>query len=225
MNRTTRSHDGTALRALVVVTHPRSDSFTHAVAEAAVGGLRSAGHEVRVIDLYADGFRPAMNLDERRGYPEGDCLLDEQARAYAAHVRWCDTLVFVYPTWWSGLPAMLKGWLERILVVGVAFRFHERTGKVRPGLTDLRHIVGISTYGSPRAYVAAVNDNGRRIINRALRMSCGARTRRTWLGLYAIDTSSAAQRAEFLRRVEMRMARLGRPRVTWLGTRRRRSAA
>jgi NAD(P)H dehydrogenase (quinone) len=204
-----RRRSATPLRVVVVVAHPRPDSYTHAVADAAVSGLRTGGHSVEVVDLYGEGFRPAMNVEERRGYPTGDCLLDDQARAHAELIRWCDTLVFVYPTWWSGLPAILKGWLERIFVVGVAFNFHQRTGKVRPGLTRMRHIVGISTYGSRRSYVAAINDNGRRILHRALRMSCGVRTRRTWLGLYSVDTSSHADRAEFLRTVEMRMTHLG----------------
>jgi NAD(P)H dehydrogenase (quinone) len=200
------------LRALVVVAHPRPDSFTHAVAASATAGLRRAGHEVAVIDLHAEGFRPAMTLEERRGYPSGECLLDDQARAHAELVRWCDTIVFVYPTWWSGLPAILKGWLERILVMGVAFTFHERSGKVRPAMRHMRHVVGISSYGSPRLYVGLVNDNGRRIIHRALRMSCGLRTRRTWLGLYSIDTATSAARTDFLRVVERRMAGLDLPR-------------
>ena len=53
--------------------------------------------------------------------------------------------MFVYPTWWSGLPAILKGWLERVMVPGVGFTFDSRTGKVKPGLTHVRRIVGIST--------------------------------------------------------------------------------
>jgi len=102
----------------------------------------------------------------------------------------------------------MKGWLERVMVPGVGFRFNERTGKVEPGLGHVRRIVGISTYGSPRAYVLAVNDNGRRILTRALRVSCGLRTRTTWLGLYAIDTSTPDLRAEFAARVERTLADL-----------------
>lgn len=199
------------LRALVVVAHPRSDSFTRAVAAAAVDGLRAGGHEVEVIDLYDEGFHPAMSAAERRAYLTDEPLADDHTRAHAELVRWCDAMVFVYPTWWSGLPAILKGWLERVLVVGVAFHFDERTGGVRPGLRQMRYVVGISTYGSPRTYVKLVNDNGRRILHRALRLSCGVRTRRVWLGLYAIDTSTAEQRSAFLDRVRERTQRLGRP--------------
>ena len=67
------------------------------------------------------------------------------------------------------------------MVPGVSFRFDERTGKVKPALGNVRTIVGISTYGSPRTYVWLTNDNGRRILTRALRMSCGIRTRTRWL--------------------------------------------
>jgi NAD(P)H dehydrogenase (quinone) len=196
------------LRVLVVVAHPCHDSFTHALARAAVDGARAGGHEVELIDLYADGSRVAMTYEERHAYHGDDPLLDPLAARYAELVRWSQALVFVYPTWWSGLPAILKGWLERVLVRGVAFDFHPRTGKVVPLLRHVRRIVGISTYGSPRLYVKAINDNGRRIIVRALRLSCGARARTRWLALYGVDTCDHAERAAFVRRVHHRMATL-----------------
>jgi putative NADPH-quinone reductase len=198
----------TTRQVLVVVAHPCHDSFTHAVARSAVEGLDRAGHRTDVIDLYADGFRTAMSLDERLAYETPEPILDDQVNRHVALLRAADTIVFVYPTWWSGLPAILKGWLERVTVPGVGFTFDERTDKVRPGLTHLRRIVGVSTYGSRRAYVLAVNDNGRRTLTRALRMAAGLRARTTWLGMYALDTSTAADRAEFIQRVRDRMGRI-----------------
>jgi NAD(P)H dehydrogenase (quinone) len=196
------------MQALVVIAHPCDDSFTHAAAGRAVAGLRSAGHEVEVVDLYALGFRVAMSPEERRAYHGETPLIDEHTREHARLVEWADCLVFVYPTWWSGLPAILKGWLERVMVPGVAFVFDDRSGKVRPGLRHVRRLVGISSYGSPRPVVKLINDNGRRTIARTLRLSCGLRTRTTWLGLYGIDTSSDVRRRQFLDRVEASMARL-----------------
>ena len=78
----------------------------------------------------------------------------------------------------------------------------------RPGLTNVRRIIGVSTYGSPRTSVRAINDNGRRTLTRALRISCGLRTRVSWFGLYAIDTSTDHQRQEFATKVERAMAAL-----------------
>jgi len=194
--------------ALVVVAHPSTDSYCHALAARAEAGLRTAGHEVVVLDLYDLRFRVAMTAEEREAYHGDSPILDPLVAEHAALVQRAETIVFVYPTWWSGLPAMLKGWLERVLVPGVGFVLDERTNKVRPGLGQMRRLIGISTYGSPRWYVRLVNDNGRRIITRALRMSCGLRVRTAWLGLYAVDTSTPAERDEFLARVERQMAEL-----------------
>jgi NAD(P)H dehydrogenase (quinone) len=196
------------MQALVVVTHPCDDSFTHAVAERAVAGLRAGGHTVEVVDLYALGFDVAMSPAERAADHGETPLVHDHTREHARLVQWADCLVFVYPTWWSGLPAMLKGWLERVMVPGVAFVFDERSGKVRPGLRTVRRLVGISSYGSPRWTVRLINDNGRRTIARALRMACGLRTRTKWLALYGIDTASEPVRRQFLERVEATMGRL-----------------
>lgn len=196
------------MRALVVVAHPTTESYCHALAGRAVAGLQAAGHDVTVLDLYGEGFGVAMTAEERHAYHGDQPILDQMVARHAAAVLAAEVLVFVYPTWWSGLPAILKGWLERVLVPGVGFRFDEHTGRVRPGLGQVRHLVGISTYGSPRSYVWLVNDNGRRTITRALRMSCGFRVRSHWHGLYAIDTSSTATRAQFAARVEAEMAGL-----------------
>ncbi len=196
------------MKALVVIGHPCADSFSHAIAERAVSGLEAAGHEVDMIDLYAIGFAAALSLEERLAYESDAPILDPQVAEHAELVKAAQILVFIYPTWWSGLPAMLRGWLERVLVPGVGFTLDATTNKVKPGLTQIRRIVGISTYGSPWLAVKLVNDNGRRVLTRALRMSCGLRARVTWLGLTGMDRATAADRTAFLARVEQRMAKL-----------------
>lgn len=195
------------MRALVVVAHPCADGFARAAAARAVAGLERGGHEVDVIDLYASGFRAAMSREERIAYETDDPILDPQVGDHAARLQRAQWLVFVYPTWWSGLPAILKGWLERVLVPGVGFVFNSR-GKVRPGLTHVRRIVGISTYGSPWLFTKLINDNGRRMLTRALRVSTGLRARPTWLALYSMDSATDEERAAFLDRIERRMAEL-----------------
>ena len=195
------------MQVVVVLAHPNSDSLSHAIAERACTGLRAAGHQVQLLDLYGLGFRAAMSRDDHVAYHGDHPAIDPMVAEHGAHVQRADALVFVYPTWWSTMPAMLKGWLERVMVPGVAFVFNSK-GKVRPGLGNVRRIVGISVYGSPRAYVRFVNDNGRRTITRALRLNTGIRTRTSWLALYAIDTSTATQRDSFLDRVEQKMRAL-----------------
>lgn len=196
------------MQALLVVAHPRTDSFAAAAADAAERGLEQAGHTVDRIDLYQDGFRAAMSREERAAYDTDEPILDPQVADHAERLRHAEALVFVYPSWWSGLPAILKGWLERVMVPGVGFRFDETTGKVRPALDHVRRIVGISTWGSPRPYALLINDNGRRVLSRALRMSCGWRARPRWLAFYGIDRSTEEQRQAFLHKVTAGMAKL-----------------
>ncbi|MDO8364092.1 MAG: NAD(P)H-dependent oxidoreductase [Actinomycetota bacterium] len=189
------------MKALVVLAHPNADSYNRALAERACAGLRAAGHQPTLLDLYELGFRAAMSPDEHAAYHSGEPIIDPMVAEHVALLREAQILVFVYPTWWSTMPAMLKGWLERIMLPGVGFVFDEH-GKVGPGLRHVRRIMGVSTYGSPHLYVWAVNDNGRRTITRALRLSSGLRARTSWLGLYAIDTATAEDRERFLARVE-----------------------
>ena len=195
------------MRAVVVLAHPDAHSFNHAVADAACTALRAAGHEVVLHDLYAEEFRAVMSAAEREAYHGDHPVLDPLVQVHIDDVLSAEALVFVYPTWVTTMPAILKGWLERVMVPGVGFKFN-RTGRVVPGLTHVRRIVGISTYSAPRRNVWISNDNGRRTLIRAIRLSTGIRTRSRWLALYTIDATSAAERAAFLGRVGTTMGRL-----------------
>ncbi|MEM8747597.1 MAG: NAD(P)H-dependent oxidoreductase [Actinomycetota bacterium] len=195
------------MHAAVIVAHPNPVAYCHALARAAVSGLSAAGHEVDLVDLAASGFRAAMTPDERRAYHGDSPILDDEIAGHARLAQSVDTLVFVYPTWWGGLPAILKGWLDRVLVPGVGFVFSD-DGKVRPGLTNVRRIIGVSTYGSPRSYVRVMTDSGRRTLTRTLRVSCGPKTSTRWFGLYSLDGTTEAERRAFADRVERAMAAL-----------------
>lgn len=195
------------MQVLVVCAHPHEDSFNRAITAAVERGCQRGGHEVTTLDLYGLGFRAAMSQDEHRAYHGDQPVIDPMVAEHVKLLSAADVLVFVYPTWWSQPPAILKGWLERVLVPGVAFRF-DANGKVRPGLKHVRRIVGISTYGAPWTYVKLPNDGGRRMLTRALRMNCGVRTPTTWMGLYSMDTVADRERAAFLDRVEHRMVHL-----------------
>jgi putative NADPH-quinone reductase len=195
------------VRVVAVLAHPAQESFNHAIFDTAVAALRANGHEVEAIDLYADGFDPVMSRAERDAYHGDSPIICALTQRYADAVKQAEALVFVYPTWWSSVPAILKGWLEKVMVPGVSFVFDEQH-RVRRGLTGVRRIVGISTYAAPRSTVRLINDNGRRTVVRALRLCTGLRTRATWLGLYHLPRTSDGDRAAFLRRVERTMANL-----------------
>lgn len=197
------------MRYLVVHAHPSPSSFSRALCDRAVAALTAAGHDVELIDLYAERFEARLSREERLSYESDEPILDPQIRRYADLVLGCAGLVFIYPTWWSGAPAILKGWLERVLVPGVSFTLDPLTHKVQPGFGHVRRIVGITTYGSPRWNVWLMADGGRRLILRCVRiLAPRLRCRSRWLALYDVDRSTDEQRQAFLQRVEKTMAAL-----------------
>lgn len=195
------------MRVHLVYCHPSETSFTAAVRDRALAGLHAAGHDVRVSDLYADGFVPELSAWERTNHlapPETKPDIAE----YAANLRWCEALVLVYPTWWAGQPAMLKGWIDRVWVAGVAYELPEGANRIRPRLHNIRRIVAITTHGSTKFVNALEGEGGKRIVTRSLRVLCSKRARTTWIALYNIDRSTDARRAAHLARVEQAMCEL-----------------
>ena len=107
------------------------------------------------------------------------------------HLRWAEGLVFVYPTWWYSLPAMLKGWIDRVWVPFATFELPQGLTPVQGRMQNIRLIGAFSTYGSPWWWVRLMSgDPGRRIIMRGLRPLCHRRCRTFWLAHYRMDSST-----------------------------------
>ncbi|MGH9132424.1 MAG: NAD(P)H-dependent oxidoreductase [Ilumatobacteraceae bacterium] len=191
---------------LVVHCHPDPASFVASVRDRVLGALDRAGHTVRTTDLYAEAFDPCFDAHDRLTH-----LQPGTAPSLARHaddLRWCDTLVLVYPTWWSGQPAMLKGWIDRVWANGVAWTLPEAGGRLRPLLRNVRRIVVVTTHGSSKLVNALQGEGGKRVVIRALRSLCSRRCRTTWIAMYGVDRSGPDDRSAFLDRVERRLANL-----------------
>ncbi len=197
------------VQVLVVHAHPAEESLSATLFATTTAALKRSGHHVDVIDLYAEDYEARMNRAERLAYESNTPVLDPMVERHTAMLLRAEVLVFVYPTWYWGLPAILKGWLERTLVPGVGFVLDPRTNKVRGGLSGLRRIVGISTYGSRHVETLALADNGRRVIMRCIRMLAPPlRCRTTWLGLYGLNRSSPQHIERFIQKVNSTMGSL-----------------
>ena len=194
------------MRALVVYCHPRPESFTAAVRDLVLERLESAGAEVRVSDLYAMSFDPVLSGAELAAYED----LAQNRRPIASHaedVLWCDTLVFVYPTWWFGMPAVLKGWLDRVMVPGLSFHLPETGRTIRPGLTHITRLGVFTTCGASWLVTRWVGAPGRRTLLRGLAKLCAPRLRTAFAAHYLMDSSTPESRARHLKRVDAAMTR------------------
>ena len=194
------------MRVLVVHCHPNPASLVAAAKDRVIAGLAAARHEVRLVDLYADGFEPAMTAQERRTHKEPG--IAPELQHYADDLAWAEALVLVYPTWWSGQPAMLKGWFDRVWVAGVAWELPEGANIIRPLLTNIRRIMVVTTHGSPKRMNALEGETGKRVAFRSLRVMCSKRTRTTWCAIYGLDSADDAKRTAWLAKVERTAAKL-----------------
>ncbi|MBM3107481.1 NAD(P)H-dependent oxidoreductase [Pseudomonas sp. V1] len=105
-------------RVLVILGHPSNHSFCAALSCAYVGASRALGHDVQVLELGALNFDPLLRQGYRQEQPLEPDLLHAQAL-----MNWAQHLVFVFPIWWGGIPALLKGFLDRVLLPGFAFKY------------------------------------------------------------------------------------------------------
>ncbi|MGZ5179826.1 MAG: NAD(P)H-dependent oxidoreductase [Ramlibacter sp.] len=193
------------MHVLVVYCHPVETSYHAALHREIVANLRGAGHTVDDCDLYAEGFDPVMSRAERLGYHEVPSNRVPVA-AYIERLQRADALVFCFPTWCFGLPAMLKGWFDRLLMPGVAFDLSD-PAHVRPMLTHVKRISAVVTYGRPRWMAWYMGDPPRRIVTRYLKRLTGNAARVDYHACYHMNVATPARLARFLRTVGQAMAR------------------
>jgi NAD(P)H dehydrogenase (quinone) len=109
------------MKVLVVITHPRQESLTGSVSKQLIKGLTEAGHEYEIADLYAEGFNPLLHQADEPDWNNPNKIYSEGALREMERTRNNDAIIFVFPLWWFGLPAMLKGYIDRIWNHGFAY--------------------------------------------------------------------------------------------------------
>ncbi|RUZ23995.1 flavodoxin family protein, partial [Mesorhizobium sp. M7A.F.Ca.US.007.01.2.1] len=149
------------MRALVVYCHPVPESFCAAIRDTAIDVLMRRGWEVRLLDLYAEKFDPVMGCDERRSYND-QAPQDPALKPHFELLNWAEAILFVYPTWWYGLPAMLKGWLDRVWATDVAFKLPTGKGRIKSLMTHVTKVGVITTCGAPTWWSVVVGQPGRK---------------------------------------------------------------
>jgi len=188
----------------VIFAHPQKSSFTASVHRVVVTSLTQAGHEVADLDLYRERFQPCLSARERATY------YSKPAPAALARfikpLRQAEALVFIFPVWWFGPPAILKGYLERVWRAGVAYDL--KGGDLKPRLKKIKRVTVITSYGAGAAEIRAMGDPVRQVFDAGLKALCSPKARLDWHPLYNVETCGAAARKTFLDDVARKMARV-----------------
>jgi len=196
------------IRALVVHCHPNPASFTAAVRDVTVQRLNRHDAAYRLLDLYALDFDPILTRTAHADYLDttrNQTGLEEHIDS----LRWCNTLIFIYPTWWYGLPARLKGWLDRVFIPGVAFHMPDANARsIQPGLTNVHRLAVFTTCGASWLTTQIMGAPGKRTLLRGARALCARRVRVRFSALYLMDSTTRLQREHHLARTSRKLDRL-----------------
>ena len=138
-----------ALRHIVILGHPASDSFNHAIAERYCSAVRACGQEATLRDLYALDFDPRLHAEHRPGNPENR-LSGDVARELGL-LREADVIVFVYPLWFGMPPAIIKGYVDRVL--GAALTPRDIAHNIPDAVLEGRTFATLSTSATTRAWL------------------------------------------------------------------------
>jgi NAD(P)H dehydrogenase (quinone) len=136
------------MKHLIVYSHPYEKSFNHAVLETYSGALKQKGAEVRIRNLYEINFSPALHVRDFEYYQQG--AVPEEIAVEQGHIKWADFITFIYPIWWTGLPAMMKGYIDRVFTKEFAYTFAD--GAIKGLLTDKKVFIINTTGSTEQAY-------------------------------------------------------------------------
>lgn len=191
-------------RILIVYAHPYPKSFNHSIKEEAVQAAESAGHEVRVRDLYEMKFDPVLTEAHLAGMKDEQLtpeVLEEQKQ-----VSWAEVLIFIYPIWWWERPAILKGWFDLVMTHGFAFQSRK---KVAPfGLLNEKKAIVITTLGESEEKMVPDAANAIEDVMRVGTLQFCGITDVSFMTYYSMGSREESEKAKILEEIRSAVSAL-----------------
>jgi NAD(P)H dehydrogenase (quinone) len=190
------------MKCLVVSAHPLSNSLCRQLTDHVIDKLTEMGHKVTLEDLYIENFDPALTVAERKSYYsetyDSSHIVKEVKRLKEA-----DAMVLVFPTWWFGFPAILKGWFDRVWGPGIAYDHASDFGPITPRLSNLKKVLAITTLGAPWWVDRLIMwQPVKRVIRIALLGACANNSSLQYLSLYKSEKLSDETISRFTQKID-----------------------
>jgi NAD(P)H dehydrogenase (quinone) len=196
------------MKVVIVFNHPYDGSYCNAILQAATAGLRKANHEIDVIHLDKDGFNPVMTSADLNAFRLQKAI-DPQALAYNERIKDADHLVFVFPIWWELMPAMMKGFVDKVIFPGLAYTYKDTSNTyMKPLWTNVKGITIMTTMNTPNWAYWLLFGNA---IKKALLLGTFWKTgykNRKWISFNQVKMVSAEKRKNWLVDIEKRFENL-----------------
>ena len=143
------------MKTLIVYNHPHEGSFCSAIREAVESGLIKGDHEYKVINLDNDGFDPVMREKDLKAFVQAGKLgeegldgVDPIVLRYMKKLRWAEHIVMIFPIWWMTMPAMMKGFVDKVIFPGIVYKMEG--GNLVSMLSGLKQVTVITTMNTPQ---------------------------------------------------------------------------
>jgi NAD(P)H dehydrogenase (quinone) len=180
------------MRVMVTIDHPWPQSFNHAILNRVVTTLQESGHEVDVLDLHQDNFDPVMRVNELAGYTQGK-YLDPKVPGYQRRIEQAEHLIYIFPVWWEVMPALLKGFFDKVFLPEWAFK----EADAAPLLTHIQTGTVITTMGAPEPVHTSVEP----VLCKGILEFCGV-SRTRWFNICEVGVKTQEERLVWLAEIE-----------------------
>lgn len=139
------------MKNLIVYAHPNSGSLNHFFKQTVLESLQESGAEIEVRDLNQINFNPVLSLDDMNGQRMGKVADD--VKTEQNFITWADRIIFIYPIWWTGMPAIMKGYIDRVFSYGFAYRYDQG---IQKGLLTGKKTIIVNSHGKSNAEYEAM---------------------------------------------------------------------
>lgn len=139
------------MKNLIVYAHPNSGSLNHFFKQTIIESLQESNQEIEVRDLYQINFDPVFSLNDMNGQRMGKVA--DEIKTEQDFIAWSDRIIFVYPIWWTGMPAIMKGYIDRVFSYGFAYRYDQG---IQKGLLTGKKAIIVNSHGKSNAEYEAI---------------------------------------------------------------------
>lgn len=195
------------MRVAIVFNHPYEGSYCHAILDSVKKGLDKAGHEIDVIHLDQDKFNPVMTAADLLAFRNKKAI-DLQALKYIERIKAADHLVFIFPIWWELMPALMKGFIDKVIFPGETYDYTSSGYGMVTLMDNLKSATVITTMNTPAMmYKFWYGDAIKKSLIRGTLKKSGINNVK-WLSLNMVKASSSEKRGKWLKKIEKRFTSL-----------------
>ncbi|WP_443939685.1 NAD(P)H-dependent oxidoreductase [Pedobacter sp. MW01-1-1] len=194
------------MRVVIVFNHPYKGSFCNAILQAVNQGLERANHEIDLIHLDEEGFNPVMTAADLKAFRDKKTI-DPKVIEYKERLEKADHLVFIFPIWWELMPALTKGFIDKVMFPGVAYDYINRENtRMKPLLTKVKGISLITTMNTPKwLYYLLFGNAIKKAFILGTFFKMGYKNRK-WISYNQVKAASKEKREKWLVRLENKFA-------------------